>query len=120
MTPRVCERNRASAGTLGHMDAYLHLLTPGDTATVMATGRLEDLSPVLFARPGVRLIAGDLAPTLVEALEDAIEHLGGSVQEDVEEWVDPETLDRLDRYERALDALRGGFADPEISAAHRA
>lgn len=99
------------------MDAYLHLLTPEDTATIMATGALRDLSPALFARPGVRLIAGDLTPTLVEALEDAIEHLGGSVAGDVQEWVAPETLDRLDRYERALDALRGGFDDEEKPAA---
>lgn len=97
------------------MDAYLHLLTPGDTATIMVTGRLEDLSPALFARPGVRLYAGDLTPTLVSALEHAIVHLGKTDPE----WTAPETEELLNRYERALDALRGGFIDEENSAAHR-
>lgn len=114
---------------MARMDVYAHLLAPGDTATVMVTGRLTT-APVRFGRDelvpmrlpggrradlllpsqeGVRLLAGDLTPTLVDALQDAIEHLGKGDPE----WVAPETLDRLDRYERALDALRGEFIDDE-------
>jgi hypothetical protein len=116
------------------MDPYVHLLGPGGTATVMATGRLKathgsgvgdgfaavvlpgggHVEVQLPERPGVRLIAGDLTPTLLDALEDAIEHLGKGDPE----WVAPETLDRLDRYERALDALRGWYADEQKTAGH--
>jgi hypothetical protein len=69
---------------------------------------------LLPEQPGIRLFAGDLTPTLLDALEDAIEHLGKGDPE----WVAPETLDRLDRYERALDALRGEFVDDEKTAGH--
>jgi len=118
------------------MDAYVHLLSPGDTATLMATGTVDTVytdgkgwgcasvgfpggahtQVQLPERPGIRLLAGDLTPTLLDALKDAIEHLGKGDPE----WVAPEVLDRLERYERALDALRGGFTDEEKSAAHRA
>lgn len=125
------------------MDAYAHMLTPGDTATVMATGRVRDMytdgkgwgmavvdlpgsastQVLLPERPGIRLLAGDLTPTLLDALEDAIEHLGeavrGAGQAD-DTWVAAGTLDRLQRYERARDALRGGFIDDEKFAGHSA
>ena len=77
-------------------------------------GHTEVLLP---ERPGVRLLAGDLTPTLVDALRDAIEHLGSGEHGRDPEWVAPEVLDRLERYERALDALRGGFFDEERPAA---
>lgn len=118
------------------MDAYAHLLGPGDTGTVMFTGTVRDIvtdgkgwgmasvslpggthaDVLLPERPGVRLLAGDLTPTLVSALEHAIEHLGPASSE----WMAPQTLDLVERYERALDALRGGFIEEETSAGHRA
>ncbi len=115
------------------MDPYVHLLGPGNIATIMATGRFKatpadadgggvagvclpgggQVDVLLPERPGVRLIAGDLTPTLVSALEHAIEHLGDRDPA----WVAPETLAQLEQYERALDALRGWYDDAD-SAAH--
>lgn len=113
------------------MDAYAHLLQPGDEATVVYTGKLtrplaqyrEDeavsmrtaggrrIDLVLPAEPGVHLVAGDLTHTLLSALQYAIDHLGKNDPE----WVAPETLAELEQYERALDALRGGYADEKTA-----
>jgi hypothetical protein len=119
------------------MDAYAHLLAPGDTATVMVTGELtrpparfgrDERVPMRLAggrqvdlllpgQEGVRLLAGDLTPTLVSALERAIESLGLGDRGHDPDWVTAETLAEAEQYERALDALRGGFADEEKPAA---
>ena len=121
------------------MDAYAHMLAPGDTATVMVTSTVTDMladgpewgmailsvpgsasmQVLLPERPGVRLFAGDLTPTLLSALERAIESLGVSGRDRDPEWVAPETLAEAEQYERALDALRGWYSDEEKSAAHR-
>ena len=118
------------------MDAYAHLLEQGDTGTAIITGTLARplsqwgtyqsavmdvgtgryINLLLPDHPGARLVAGDLMPTLVDALRDAIEHLGSGGHGRDPEWVAPEVLDRLERYERALDALRGGFFDEEKTA----
>ena len=104
-----------------HMDTYTLPPALGDTATVILTGTLRYASApgdkhglAVVDLPGgqpvcpplgdgVRLIPGDIAPTLLQALEDAIAYAG----EQDPEWVAAETLDWVDQYERARDFLRG-------------
>ena len=58
------------------------------------------------ARPSAKgccVIPGDIAPTLLQALDWAIEYAG----EQDPEWVAPETLDWVDQIERLRDWVRG-------------
>lgn len=107
------------------MDAYVRMPDPGDTVTLMVTGTLRDLRPLVGAsgiarvevpggaqvtaplpgQPGVRLLPGDATPMFMRALGLAIEHM--SKQDPDPEWVAPETLDEIDLFEWAMDRLRG-------------
>ena len=108
---------------MAHMNAYVRMPDPGDTVTLMVTGTLRELRTLegfcglttvevptgehvtapLPGQPGVRILAGDITPTLMHALSDAIEYAG----EQDPEWVAAEVLDRVDLYERAQDELSG-------------
>ena len=107
------------------MDTYTLPPALGDTATVILTGTLryasapgdkhglavvdlpggQPVCPPLGV--GVRIIRGDPGPTLLQALDWALEHAG----EQDPEWVAPETLDWVDQIERLRDCLRGYVPD---------
>ena len=112
---------------MAHMNAYVRMPDPGDTVTLMVTGTLRELRTLegfcglttvevptgehvtapLPGQPGVRVLPGDITPTLMQALDWAIEYGG----EQDPEWVAPETLDWLELIEKARDEFRGYVAD---------
>jgi len=103
------------------MDTFVLPPEPGDTATAILTGVLThtsargDGSGVAVIDPDgrhpvclplgerVRVIPGEIMPTLLHALGYAIEAAGDQDPE----WVAPELLDWVDQWERARDELSG-------------
>lgn len=111
------------------MDTYTLPPAPGDTATAILTGVLThtsargDGSGVAVVDPdghhpvclplgeNVRVIPGEIMPTLIRALGHAIAYM--EQQDGGPEWVAPETLDQIDQYEWARDNLRGYVPDED-------
>ena len=109
------------------MDTFVLLPEPGHTATVILTGVVThtsargDGSGVAVVDPdgqhpvclplgdGVRVIPGDIMPTLLGALGYAIECAGAKDPG----WMAPELLDWVDQWERAQDELRGVVTDED-------
>ena len=108
-----------------HMTTFTLPPALGDTATVILTGVIThtsargDGSGVAVVDPdghhpvclplgeGMHAIPGDIMPTLMQALDYALEYGG----EQDPEWVDPATLDWLDQIERLRDYFRGSVGE---------
>ena len=84
------------------VDAQYEACAPGGTTVRMLEALLPSKSVARIAVPcdgfpGVRVIHGDIMPTLVQALRDAIAHH--------DSCVDVEHVGWMEQYERLLDAL---------------
>jgi hypothetical protein len=83
-------------------DAEYEACAPGGTTVPMLEAQLPSKSVARMtvpcdAYPGVRVIHGDISPTLIQALRDAIDHHDGCT--------DAEHVGWREQYERLLDAL---------------
>jgi len=83
-------------------DAEYESCAPGGTTVGMLEARLPSKSVARVVVPcddfpGVRVIHGDIMPTLIQALRDAVSHH--------EDCGDPEHEAWRDQYERLLDVL---------------
>lgn len=86
-------------------DAEYEACAPGGTTVPMLEAKLPARQMTRMAvpcddYPGVRVIHGDIRPTLIQALRDALAFRDCGVADECAEW--------QNQYERLLDALGAG------------